>query len=78
MGGGWGERFALALLLSSMSCTCGGRPGRNPEEFIDKDATFVLSVPSLGTLADHVDALKATARAGGNTKVVEWLANLAG
>jgi hypothetical protein len=69
------------MLLASLAAGCGGcshGPARNAEEFVDADAPLIVSVPSLGTLADHVDGLRSTARAAGNDVVVEWLASLAG
>jgi hypothetical protein len=71
------SRLAVALLFVA-GCTCGGNPSRSAEEFIDKDAPLIVSIPSLGALADHVGALKATAREAGNAAVVEYLAQIAG
>lgn len=65
------------LLLAVSACTCGGNPSRSAEEFVDKDAALIVSVPSLGVLADHVTALKATAREAGNAAIVEYLALIA-
>jgi hypothetical protein len=71
---------ALALLVALQTgCgACAGGPPRNAEEFVAPDAPLIISVPSLGGLADHVQARKASARAAGNTIVITWLASLAG
>lgn len=69
---------AGVLVLLAGCARCGGLSGRNPEEFLAPDATFVVSVPSLGRLADHSQSLLGTLRQGaGGSEAVKMSATLA-
>lgn len=69
-------RTWLPLLLATLVCfRCGHGPRRNAEELIDKDSPLIVSVPSLGALADHVDAMRESAKKGGNA-TIEWILSM--
>lgn len=72
-------RWTAMVLLAAAGCRCGGgAAGKNAEEFIGPDASFVVSVPNLGALAERSQALLVTARAGaGGSELVALSANLA-
>ncbi len=74
----WTWGLALALALGGCA-RCTGRGARkNAEELLGPEATFVVSAPDLGRLADGCQALLATARGGaGGAELVAMSANLA-
>jgi hypothetical protein len=72
----WRRPAALSLLLTALvCCRCGHGPRRNAEELIDKDSPLIVSVPSLGEMADHVEAMREAAKKGGNT-TIEWILSM--
>lgn len=72
-----GTLLAVAALAVGCGTCAGGSKGKPAEEFIASDASFVLSVPSTGTLTGRVQALASNLRSGpAGQRLVQAMANI--